>query len=152
MACRVVYDKRSNALSFCVRQESVARPLYCSEENLIDGGNRAYKESPYYSRMVRGTVACLPLKIDARRRALRWAKGDLTIKTYETNGIDIKDEQYTVPMKSRMYITSEIAIKTKFRKPLNKKKEGTAECKYRGNGREPRQLQYPAKERGQDTL
>jgi len=72
-------------------------------------------------------LACLPLKIDARRRALRWAKGDLIIKSYETNGIDIKDEQYTVSLKLKMYITSEIAIKTKFKKVFNKKKDGEME-------------------------
>ena len=145
--CRVDYDKRNNSINFCVRQESIARPLYYCEENLIDGSNQTYKDSQFCSRISFHIIACLPLKIDSRRRALKWAKGDLTIKSYETNGLDIKDEQYTVPLKLKMYITSEILIKTKFKKPLNKKKEGPSKqlIYNRRNGRKPCKFKYITK-------
>lgn len=57
---------------------------------------------------------------------MRWVKGELNIKTYETNGLDIKDEQHGVSLELKTYATSEIIIKTKFKKPLNKKKEGAS--------------------------
>ncbi len=64
------------------------------------------------------------MRVDIRRREMRWAKGELTIKSYETNGLAIMDEQYTIGLKFRSYITSDIQLKTRFKKPINKKKEG----------------------------
>jgi len=73
----------------------------------------------------------------SQRRTLRWTKGKLNIKSYETNGLDIKDEEYHIDLINknieetkekkhpyRNFISETIMLKTKYKKPLNKKKEG----------------------------